>query len=93
MTTAESADIDIRTALSAAIEALGDVMLEMQRRELLARTVADTKEREMLSSNAMTDEQIGDLSARAFEAGARLLAKVGSPGSAGFSCNLSDLDP
>jgi len=93
MEAAESDVVDILTALSAATEALGDVMLEMQRRELLERTGTGTRAREMLSSNSMTDEQIGVLSARAFEAGAMVLAKAGHPGAAVFSCNLSDLDP
>lgn len=76
--------------LSAAISALGDIMLEMQRRKLLARTGASAKTRELLSAKSMTDEQIGDIAAKSFEAGAMELARRGHPGATVFSCNPSE---
>lgn len=81
---------DLKASLSAAIDALGDVMLEMQRRKLLARPGASSKTRELLSAKSMTDEQVGDLAARAFAAGAMALARVGYPGTTVFSCNPSE---
>lgn len=80
---------DLQSALSAAVSALGDVMLEMQRRKLLARNPTG-KTRELLSAKSLTDEQIGNLAANAFEAGAMALAAVGHPGAAVFSCNPSE---
>ena len=76
--------------LSAAVSALGDVMLEMQRRKLLARAGSSTKTREMLSANSLTDEQVGDLAAKAFEAGAVELAKRKYPGAVVHSCILDE---
>lgn len=80
-------------ALSAAVNALGDVMLEMQRRRLLATARTD-KAREFLSKGrkgraVLTDEQIGTLAANAFEAGAMVLAELGYPGAEVFRCNPS----
>jgi hypothetical protein len=76
--------------LSAAITALGDVMLEMQRRKLLARPGANETTRRILGAKSLTDEQIGDLAAKAFEAGAIELARRGHPGSTLHVCNPSE---
>ncbi len=81
---------EIKAALSAAVATLGDVMLEMQRRKLLARPGISAKTREILSEKSMTDAQVGDLAARAFEAGALELAKSKHPGVTAFSCNPSE---
>jgi hypothetical protein len=76
--------------LSAAITALGDVMLEMQRRKLLARPGANETTRRLLGAKSLTDEQIGDLAAKAFEAGAMELARRGHSGSTVHVCNPSE---
>lgn len=76
--------------LSSAIAALGDIMLEMQRRKLLARPGASAKTREVLSAKSMTDEQVGALASKAFEAGAMELARRGYPGATVFSCSPSE---
>lgn len=82
-------DPDLRSELSAAVSALGDVMLEMQRRKLLAKATTP-KAREMLSAKVLTDEQVGDLASNAFEAGAMVLTKVGHRGATAFTCNPSE---
>jgi hypothetical protein len=76
--------------LSAAVDALGKIMLEMQRRRLLLRPGANTKTRELLSEKSLTDEQIGTLAADAFESGAMELARRGFPGVSVHVCNPSE---
>ena len=77
--------------LSAAVAALGDVMLEMERRRLLADPTMNDRSRSMLQAKALTDEQLGKLASEAFEADALELAKHGYPGAAVFSCSASDI--
>lgn len=83
---------DLQSALSAAVDALGKVMLEMQRRKLLAegRFKLNTPMYGKAIASALTDEQVGTLAASAFEAGAMVLAAAGHPGAAVFSCNPSE---
>lgn len=78
--------------LDAAVEALGRIMLEMQRRRLLSDPKTNRKTGEMLANDPrkLTDEQIGRIAADAFEAGATELARLGHPGAAVFNCNLSE---
>lgn len=76
--------------LSAAIGALGDIMLEMQRRKLLARSGGNATTRRLLEAKSLTDEQIGDLAAKAFEAGAMELARIEYPGATVHVCNPSE---
>lgn len=76
--------------LSSAVDALGKIMLEMQRRRLLARPGANETTRRILSEKSLTDEQIGTIAADAFEAGAIELAKRGHPGATVHSCNPSE---
>jgi len=64
-------------ALSAAVEALGDVMLEMQRRTLLARGMRNAEWEKALKSKALTDKQIGERAIAAFQAGAEVLLAAG----------------
>lgn len=78
-------------ALSAAISALGDVMLEMQRRRLLAQQQTPMT-RAILSKKALTDEQVGGIASKAFEAGVTALAKIGYPGATVHSCNPREED-
>lgn len=142
---------DPTAALADACNALGDVMLEMQRRKLLARGIKNTVLREsaearaktdeqlaklaeegvraaavarprtadlvaaqtalmrimvalhrrilgpmgpasiqaVIDAEAPTDEQIGELAADAFEAAATVLAKLGAPGAAVFTCGAA----
>lgn len=84
-----SSSPDLQSALSAAVSALGDVMLEMQRRRLFAegRFKMNTPMYEKAMASAITDEQVGRLAADAFEAGATALAAVGHRGAAVFNCN------
>lgn len=90
MTTVQADQVDIKTTLAAAVDALGVVMLEMQRRRLLAQSDVSVKTRHLLSAKTMTDEQIGDLTGRAFESGASALAQIGYPGATVFNCNPSE---
>lgn len=85
---------DLRNALSAAIDALGKVMLEMQRRRLLADSKTTRRTRKILVNDPkkLTDEQVGALAADAFEAGTLMLASIGHPGTGVFSCNSIDGD-
>jgi hypothetical protein len=76
--------------LSAAIAALGDVMLEMQRRKLLARPGVSETTRRILVAKSITDEQISDIAAEAFEAGAMELVRRGAPNTTAFICNPSE---
>lgn len=63
-------------ALTDTVDALGKIMLEMQRRRLLARNPRP-RERAMLDdSNPLTDEQVGNIAAAAFELGAMELARL-----------------
>ena len=77
-------------ALSDAIAALGDIMLEMQRRRLLERPSSNPFTRAMLSARSLTDEQLGTIAADAFEAGATFLAERNAPGAQVFRCNPSE---
>jgi hypothetical protein len=76
--------------LSAVISVLGDVMLEMQRRRLLARPGCSVKTREMLISKSMTDEELGTRAGKAFEAGVLHLVQIGHPGVSAFACNPTE---
>ena len=76
--------------LSAAVDALGKIMLEMQRRRLLARDTMNETTRRILSDQSMTAEQVGTIAVDAFEAGAMELARVGYPGASVHSCNPSE---
>jgi hypothetical protein len=72
-------------ALSAAVDALGSIMLEMQRRRLMARLdagevpgeVRRSRERALLTEDSLTDEQVGRLATDAFETGAMELIRRG----------------
>lgn len=83
---------DLQSALSAAVDALGEIMLEMQRRKLLSegKFKMNTPMYEKAIASALTDEQIGTIAANAFEAGTMAMAAVGHPGAAVFSCNGVD---
>lgn len=76
--------------LSAAVSALGDIMLEMQRRRLIARPNLSAKTIELLSAKALTDDQIGTLASGAFESATMHLAGIGHPGCTVFSCSPSE---
>jgi hypothetical protein len=82
---------NLRAALSAAVDALGDVMLEMQRRSLLARPGNTAREIEILSKRALTDEELGERTA-AFEAGTTILAAAGHPDACVITCAPGDED-
>ena len=79
-------------ALSAASKALGDIMLEMQRRRLMARGAykMSTPAYDKAVASALTDEQIGSLAAIAFEASVMRLAEIGYPDCTVFVCNPTD---
>lgn len=78
-------------ALSATVGALGDIMLEMQRRRLLLKPQSD-KAKAMLNAKQLDDAALGRLAAGAFEAGATALAALGHPDCAVFSYSASDID-
>lgn len=78
--------------LNAAVEALGQVMLEMGRRQLLLRPRADAAKR-LLNQRACSDADLLELSSQAFEAGVIELARIGYPGAMVHTCSLSDPEP
>lgn len=79
-------------ALQAATDALGAIMLSLGARKFLATGVKNEVIRKALEARMQTDEQLTDLAAKAFEAAALVLAKLGVPGATAFACNPSE-DP
>lgn len=77
-------------ALSAAVSALGAVMMEMTRRRLMPQYKPGTVAHNTALAKALTDEQVGTLAAKALDAGAMLLAKRGYPGATYFACTPSE---
>lgn len=80
-------------SLGAACDALGKIMLEMQRRRLLARPGCNETTRKFLSSNVIDDEALGKLAADAFEAAARRLVELKAPGATMHACTADDMEP
>lgn len=74
-------------ALAAAVDALGDVMMAMQARHLLARGCRNDVIRAKLEADAITDEAIGKLASSAFQAGVEALAEAGDPNVSVHRCN------
>jgi len=79
-------------ALVAAVDALGTVMLEMKRRELLGRQQPTSKLAARLYERARTDAEVGQVASRAFEAGTLELVRAGYPDAAVFTCGAGE-DP
>jgi hypothetical protein len=74
--------------LSAACDALGDIMLAIGSRKFAG--IGNETMRAKIAERGLTDEQIGELAARAFERAALVLAEIGYPGATAFSCNPSE---
>jgi hypothetical protein len=73
-------------ALAVAAAALGDIMLALGTRPLLAKPMNDTM-RAKLEERALTDDAISRISADAFEAAVLALAKAGHPNTTVFTCD------
>jgi hypothetical protein len=84
---------DTLERLAATVHALGDIMLELQRRVMLARPLASARTRRLLEGKALTDEQLGKRASDAFAAGASALAASGHPGATMRICDSDDLSP
>lgn len=76
--------------LSAAVDALGDIMKVLAGRRLLARGIRNDVIRAKIEADLKTDEQLEEIAARAFEAGALALAKAKHPGVTVHVCNPTE---
>lgn len=77
-------------ALSAACDALGDIMHALNARQLLAKGCSNAVIRAKMEADALPDATLLTMAGHAFEAAALELARRGDPNVTVFSCNPTE---
>lgn len=83
----------LQDALSMACDSLGEIMLALGARPLLLRPIKNETLRAGVAARGRTDAQLSQIAVDAFEAAALVLAGLGHPGAAVFTCATDDGRP